>query len=229
MGRGVPLERRIGYGSRVSERAGVDSGPKDALVDAAERLFAEHGLDGVSMRDIAKAAGQRNNSAVAYHFGGRDGLVREVFRRRMLVINQRRREMVDALDGAADRDPLRALLEAMILPLAEHLRAAGPGSTYLQFLARVSPTVDFRDPTLASVRALHTELATRMQRELTHLSPATALARITLVLTMSASALAAFEQQWALGLVDGERELDAVVAHVVDLAVGGLRAGANAG
>ncbi|MFS3127552.1 TetR/AcrR family transcriptional regulator [Nocardioides sp. Bht2] len=210
----------------MSERVAGDTGPKDALVDAAERLFAEHGLDGVSMREIAKAAGQRNNSAVHYHFGGRDGLVRDVFRRRMLVINERRQEMVAALDATGD-DPLRALLEAMILPLAEHLRAAGPNSTYLQFLARVSPTVDFTDPALLAVRTLHTELANRMQRELTHLAPTTALTRISLVLNMSTSALAAFEQQWALAIVNGERELDAVVGHLVELAVGGLKAGEN--
>ena len=56
---------------------------KDALLDAAERLIAEHGFE-VPLRDIAKAAGQRNNSAVNYHFRSRQDLVDAVVARRLL-------------------------------------------------------------------------------------------------------------------------------------------------
>ena len=45
------------------------------LLDSAERLFAERGVDGPSLRDINTAAGQRNASGVQYHFGGRAGLL----------------------------------------------------------------------------------------------------------------------------------------------------------
>src|SRR5699024_12317749 len=55
---------------------------KTHMLDIAEQMSAERGLDGVSMRDVASAAGQRNNSAVQYHFGSRDGLIVEVLRRR---------------------------------------------------------------------------------------------------------------------------------------------------
>jgi AcrR family transcriptional regulator len=49
------------------------------MILAAEQPFAENGVDGVSLREIAVAAGQRNNSAAQYHFGTKQGLVEAVF------------------------------------------------------------------------------------------------------------------------------------------------------
>ena len=46
-----------------------------AAIDAAEALFAERGLDGVTTREILDAAGQKNQSALQYHFGSREGLI----------------------------------------------------------------------------------------------------------------------------------------------------------
>ncbi len=48
---------------------------REKLIAAAERLMANHGIDGVDLREIHAAAGQRNRSAIAYHFGDREGLV----------------------------------------------------------------------------------------------------------------------------------------------------------
>ena len=74
---------------------------KDALLDAAERLIAEHGFE-VPMRDIAKAAGQRNNSAVNYHFRSRQDLVDAVVARRLLPMEVERERMLGELDPGAD-------------------------------------------------------------------------------------------------------------------------------
>ena len=51
------------------------TGTRAKLLRAGERLFAEHGIHGAQMRDIVRAAGQANDSAVHYHFGSRDGLL----------------------------------------------------------------------------------------------------------------------------------------------------------
>ncbi|NMM85853.1 hypothetical protein B2J88_16015 [Rhodococcus sp. SRB_17] len=60
------------------------------MVDVAERLLGTHGVDAMSMRDVAIIAGQRNTSAVQYHFGGRDQLLIEVFRRRVMAMAEAR-------------------------------------------------------------------------------------------------------------------------------------------
>ena len=52
---------------------------RDRIIKAAERLFAEHGYDGTSIRAIVAKA-RVNQAAINYHFGGKDGLYREVLR-----------------------------------------------------------------------------------------------------------------------------------------------------
>ncbi len=71
-------------------------------MDAAEMLIAERGMT-VTLRELAAAAGQRNNSAVIYHFGGLDGLVAATLQRRMDSLEPRRAELLAGLD--ADSGP----------------------------------------------------------------------------------------------------------------------------
>ena len=50
----------------------------EQLKAVALKLFAERGVDGVTVRQIAEAAGQKNHAAVTYHFGTKDALVRQL-------------------------------------------------------------------------------------------------------------------------------------------------------
>ncbi|MCV7419579.1 TetR/AcrR family transcriptional regulator [Mycobacterium yunnanensis] len=103
---------------------------KDALLDAAERLVAEHGFE-VPLRDIAKAAGQRNNSAVNYHFRSRQDLVDAVVTRRLLPMELERERMLGELDAEAGP---HALMRVLVLPL---LRSES--THYARFLQVVGP------------------------------------------------------------------------------------------
>ncbi len=108
---------------------------QERILVAAERLFVEAGF-GVSLREIAAAAGQRNHSAVQYHFGDRAGLVDALYRHRMVPLNARRAEMVNEIRArGGDRD-VEGLLRAYIVPLAEHLLARPGQSWYLRLVAR---------------------------------------------------------------------------------------------
>lgn len=102
------------------------------LVAAAERLFATHGIDGVSLRRIATAAGQRNVAATHYHFGDKRNLITVIFTRHLDRLGERREELRHAV--GADRD-LRRHAEVLVRPLAE--LAARPGSHYVRFCARL--------------------------------------------------------------------------------------------
>ena len=62
----------------------------DLLLDAAARLFAERGVDNVSIAEIVRSAGQRNTSAVHYHFGGRDQVLQAVLARHVSELAERR-------------------------------------------------------------------------------------------------------------------------------------------
>ena len=64
-------------------RRGAASRTRDRLLDAAETLFAKKGFGAVTTRAILRAAGQRNESALHYHFGGRQGLIEALHERRL--------------------------------------------------------------------------------------------------------------------------------------------------
>ncbi len=112
--------------------AGVET--REHLLAIAERLFAEFGIDGVSIRQIAADAGLRNPAAVNYHFGNKEALVEAIIERHAKPINERRRAMLDALD-AAGALTVRSVAEATVLPLATELESDGH---YLGFLAQVA-------------------------------------------------------------------------------------------
>ncbi len=112
---------------------------RQAMIVAAERLFAERGIAAVSLREIGAAAGQRNNSAAQYHFGSKAGLVEAIFALRMAAINERRLAALAELDTGARRDaPVRELVEAYVRPLAESFGDTPGERWYLRFLARVA-------------------------------------------------------------------------------------------
>ncbi|WP_182358313.1 TetR/AcrR family transcriptional regulator [Tomitella gaofuii] len=90
----------------------------ERIILTAERLFGERGLGSVSLREIAVAAGQRNSAAVHYHFGNKDALVQAVFDHRMAGTNAHRLSMLAAMTADGRDADLRALLEALVTPLA---------------------------------------------------------------------------------------------------------------
>jgi AcrR family transcriptional regulator len=107
---------------------------RQALVSTATRLFAERGLDGVSLAEINRAAGQRNATALHYHFGGKDGLVQAIFDKHTGKVGELREQMLKQLPAAAN---IAAVVPVLIVPLAEQVRDADGGSHYLRFLAQL--------------------------------------------------------------------------------------------
>jgi AcrR family transcriptional regulator len=127
----------------------------DLLVQTAERMFAERGAEAVSLRAIAQAAGQWNNSAVLYHFGTRHGLISAIFSLRLQHINADRIALLDRIDAEDRRHDPRALARAFIDPLLGTL-----GSTYyVEFLRRVP-----KEELNSSYWDVDTELTTGMSR-----------------------------------------------------------------
>lgn len=114
--------------SRQSVRA------REALLDAAEELYAKHGIDAVSSRRITEYAGGANHSAITYHFGSRDGLLRALIERSVAVVNPRRQQMMDELDDDAQ---VRQVIACRILPWVEHLGQLPVPSWRARFLYQV--------------------------------------------------------------------------------------------
>jgi AcrR family transcriptional regulator len=102
-----------------------------ALILAAERLFAERGIEGVSLRQVNQAANQKNTAAAHYHFGSRDGLVNAVLTYRLPELDRQRGQL---LGRAAEQKGLRFYLEAFIKPLSEQLNPREEGNFYIRFM-----------------------------------------------------------------------------------------------
>lgn len=81
---------------------------------AACRLFAEHGIDGVSVREIAEAAGQKNHASVAYHFGSKDELIRSLLIDGAKVINDKRNAMLDDLEASGGPASIRQVTDIIV-------------------------------------------------------------------------------------------------------------------
>lgn len=86
---------------------------REQLIRAAESLFIENGLENVSLRAIIREAGQKNESALQYHFSNRDGLILAIQTQRMAQVDARRTTLIDEairLDPAPDLRSACALL-----------------------------------------------------------------------------------------------------------------------
>jgi AcrR family transcriptional regulator len=109
---------------------------KERLLDAAERLFAQRGYHGVSIRDITEAAGA-DVALVNYHFGGKRALLTRVFERRAEILNRERIERLEAVRPGPDgRLDLEAVVNAFMEPLI--LRSARGGRAWKSYFALVA-------------------------------------------------------------------------------------------
>ena len=178
------------------------------IVLVAERLFADRGLDGVSLRQIGAEAGSGNHSAVQYHFGSKDDLVAAVFAQRLPYLMERRRILV------AQHRPreLRAWVECYVLPILE--QGEQQDSHYLCFIAMLQQAgqrqpfdrlpAEFRDSIDAfhdQIAALLTDIPERLRRH-----------RISQALTFSVHASADRERSRSAG-----RAVLPFALHVADL------------
>lgn len=107
---------------------------RTALIEKAEALIAELGVEGVSTRQIGAAIGSANNNVVAYHFGSKEELITAIYHHRLPAIEARRAELLAALDARGRGEDLAGLMDAMWRPLYEQRGEDGKHS-YVAFLA----------------------------------------------------------------------------------------------
>lgn len=100
------------------------------LLDAAEQLFYQRGIDNVSLADINQAAGQKNRNALQYHFGDKTALLHAVLDRHSEQIALKREAMVAELNAKGSFD-LRDVAGVVIRPLAEKLQESESGEAYI--------------------------------------------------------------------------------------------------
>jgi AcrR family transcriptional regulator len=114
------------------------SATRERLIATAEELFAERGIGGVSLREINAAAGQRNSTALQYHFVDREGLVRAVLAKHTPEVESRRHALLDEYEATGPgHDHLRTLAGALVRPSATKLGDPEGGRAYLRIMAQL--------------------------------------------------------------------------------------------
>lgn len=108
---------------------------RERLVRTGERLFAKQGIN-VPLIDVQRAAQQRNNSALHYYFGSRDGLLNAILERHRSVIEAERVALLEDVERDDDGGDVPGYITALLVPAANRLRSPA-GRDYLLILPQV--------------------------------------------------------------------------------------------
>ena len=114
------------------------------IIDTAETLFAERGVESTSLIEIAKAAGQKNRSALQYHFTNKEGLLDAVLDKHAQDISDMRVLMLDTLERRGDYT-LHELIEALVLPMASQLDNRDGGQAFLKIHSQLMTTQTYSE------------------------------------------------------------------------------------
>lgn len=123
---------------------------RDRLLDAATALFAERGIDNVSVAEIVRTADQRNTSAVRYHIGSRTDVLYGVLERHVPVIAAHRRALLEEVRGGPPDDRLAAT-GVIVRPLADFARRGWRERAYLRIGSELSGKLDRMTPDIRSL------------------------------------------------------------------------------
>lgn len=122
------------------------------LVDAATRLFAQHGIDGVALKDIVAAAGQKNQSAIQYHFGDKGGLIAAALQARFERIDARRVAMIAAAENLTGPARRAAVMRATVEPLVAEAEGHPDGPDYIRFVVQAIRRPEFNAAAIVANR-----------------------------------------------------------------------------
>ena len=110
---------------------------REKLIRSAEHLFADRGFDGVSVRDIAGDAGV-NSALVGYYFGGKEGLLAEVYTRHCEPLKQERLRMLEESASGRRAARLEQVLYAFVRPSLDANEGSEKGRSFSRLRAMLS-------------------------------------------------------------------------------------------
>lgn len=140
----IPAEARKLRGAEPTPETGRAAATIQVLQETAERLFAEKGVDHVSLRQIVLESGQKNLAALHYHFGSRAALVTEVLRTRRIYVNSQRNRYLDEMLARGGNHDLRDVVAVSLRALSHAIRDTEWGRRYISVLAQTTLSPQLR-------------------------------------------------------------------------------------
>jgi len=190
---------------------------REALIAAAEQLFGTKGIDRVSTREILELAGQKNQSALQYHFKDRAGLIGAIIDARLVMIEKRRAAMLEKMPPRGEETP-EQIMDAFIRPLTEVVLEDEQGSAYVQFIAQSAHRP--QGEPLATVKSGNypalSELAARIDVKLEHIPPTERVLRMRMIINMAVGAVSIWDAN-EKDKIDMEQFIATAIAATVPL------------
>ncbi|MEY2840339.1 MAG: hypothetical protein RJB60_2638 [Pseudomonadota bacterium] len=139
-----PAVRASGKAQDDVSVAKADLQTRDLLVLSALRLFARHGIEGVSLRQITAEAQQSNQSVVQYYFQSKEGLIEAVLAHVAQLLLPSQDAALTELDAAALQGPLQArqVVSAAVMPFVMAYATSDTGRWSIRFLSRMTWQAD---------------------------------------------------------------------------------------
>jgi AcrR family transcriptional regulator len=141
------------------------------LLLAGERLYGQHGVDGVSLRQIVAAAGQANNNAIPLHFDSKSGFIQAISEMRLPPLETARLVLLDHAHAENDLGA-RRMLRILLMPLATDMNAHDL-EQYARFTLAVIRVEPEEHPFIksANISPASMEVHARLEQALSHLPP----------------------------------------------------------
>jgi len=199
------------------------------ILDASEALFVDFGLETTSLRQITAKAGV-NLAAVNYHFGSKEALIQEVFRRRLSWLNDQRLKELDRMEAEAAGAALKPsqIVHAFFgVALKMAADKHGGGSSFMRLLGRTytEPSEFVRGFLAEKYAAVIDRFKTALLKSLPEVPREEILWRFHFMLGAMSYAISGAD---ALNIVDrgniDESNGEALYARLMSFLLGGLRA-----
>ena len=203
---------------------------RNRLLDTGERLFCEKGFDATNVRDLTAAA-KCNVAAVNYHFGGKDKLYLEVFRRRMLIMRDLRIASINDVMSQHGREiGLEQLLHAFVTSFIQPLVSETGAGRFSKLMAR--EMFEPHLPRNVLLEEMIIPVVNALQQALAKVCPDLDQKKAVLcVHSLIAQLIHTIRTREVFGGLDNamlpDADLTGMVEHIVEFSAAGIRAAAG--
>ncbi len=173
--------------SAPNKHANRSARTRKKLLLAAQRLYGERSIDSVSLNEITLVAGQRNRTALRYHFGDREGLLQAIIDRHAEPVSTLRKSYREQLNTDA-LGPAKSAAQLLTIPLGQYIDENPEGAHYISILSQLAAlNSEIVNLATESRLEIHGEpvLDPLMREAMAHLTPAETRRRLFVVLSIT--------------------------------------------
>ena len=199
-----------------NKHASRSAATRRKFIRAAQKLYAERGIDAVSLNEVTASAGQKNRNALQYHFGNKDGLIQAILDSHADRVAQLRQDYMDKIEDEQYAAP-EAAARALVLPVDQYISESPEAVYYVKILSQLAATNNsVTNPNASSKLSFRSvpRLAALMNEAMEHLTPEEARQRLFLVVSITFHGIADICRAFDGTSVESRRQRDDMLDQV---------------